>query len=65
MPDHSDPVGGVVADGVQSSSPIFSCLIGGSSSTGDLEPRSSTFLLLPLGAGSRGVRQYVTVRVTT
>lgn len=26
---------------------------------------SSSFLLLPRGAGSNGVRQYVTVRVTT
>lgn len=26
---------------------------------------ASSFLLFPLGAGSRGVRQYVTVRVTT
>lgn len=31
----------------------------------DTSSSASIFLLLPLGAGSRGVRQYVTVRVTT
>lgn len=51
------------------SSSSFSCLIGGSAED-SLELNSSTgsasiFLLLPLGAGSSGVRQYVTVLVTT
>lgn len=46
---------------------IRSCLSGGSSESAFREETSSTssFLLLPLGAGSNGVRQYVTVRVTT
>lgn len=41
--------------------------MGGSSESAFKEVTSSTssFLLLPFGAGSRGVRQYVTVRVTT
>ena len=49
------------------SSSSFSCLIGGSSdpSFEELTSSTSSFLLLPFGAGSRGVRQYVTVRVTT
>lgn len=56
---------------------IRSCLIGRSEGSSDdaflcesfvlVSSASSTsiFLLLPFGAGSRGVRQYVTVRVTT
>ena len=47
----------------------FSCLIGASADA-SFELSSSTesasiFLLLPFGAGSSGVRQYVTVLVTT
>ena len=61
----------VVAAGVESmgsgSSSIFSCLIEGSTepSWEELTSSTSIFLLLPFGAGSSGVRQYVTVRVTT
>ena len=49
------------------SSSIFSCLISGPTEASFDEPTSSTsiFLLLPFGAGSSGVRQYVTVLVTT
>ena len=58
------------ADSSDSSSilPIRSCLIGGSSEDALDDVTSSSpsiFLLLPFGAGSKGVRQYVTVRVTT
>lgn len=43
-----------------------SCLMGGLDSEGVSSAASaSSFRLLPLGAGSRGVRQYVTVLVTT
>lgn len=67
-------VGGVEADGAggvdsmgSGSSSIFSCLIGGSTepSCEELTSSTSIFLLLPFGAGSSGVRQYVTVLVTT
>ena len=64
-----DGVGGVMmfdSSGSGSSS-IFSCLISGSIDASFEEPTSSTsiFLLLPFGAGSSDVRQYVTVLVTT
>ena len=61
----------VVAAGVDSigsgSSSIVSCLIVGSTepSCEELTSSTSIFLLLPFGAGSSGVRQYVTVLVTT
>ena len=58
--------GSVIGSGVGVSVSDCSCLIDGSSDE-DFELTSSTsiFLLLPLGAGSSGVRQYVTVLVTT
>ena len=53
-------------DGRFSGVSSFSCLTGRSSHAVSLESSViSSFLRLPLGAGSRGVRQYVTVRVTT
>lgn len=49
---------------------IRSCFIVGVGSSedafdDDTSSSASIFLLLPFGAGSRGIRQYVTVRVTT
>lgn len=66
-----------VVSGSSSIFSILSCLTGRSEGSSDdafdAEPlvltssasSISIFLLLPLGAGSRGVRQYVTVLVTT
>lgn len=69
---HADFGGSVVVVFGVASSSVFSCLTGGSSdpsfelpSFGLSTSSTSIFLLLPLGAGSSGVRQYVTVRVTT
>lgn len=61
--------GSTAVAGVASSS-ILSCLIGGSADDSfevcdESISSMSSFLLLPFGAGSSGVRQYVTVLVTT
>jgi len=66
-----DGVSDEVSLGLESATGVLSSfdssLMEGSSDFDDLDVVSSLsiFLLLPLGAGSRGVRQYVTVLVTT
>ena len=55
-----------MTSGILSGLSSFSCLTGGSSDDASVASSDvSSFLRFPLGAGSRGVRQYVTVRVTT